>query len=305
VLLALLLAAACGRESAAPARPAAPLPAAARQPERPPELPPAGEVRVLRSGERYTVLANGAPPAAALAALADAADLETEVGSEPLPDVPLHLALRELALERALAAILRGVAFDVRFEPGPREPGAAPAARATRVLVGAPAAAPLASAPPPRAARAPAEAARPGAREPRPKEEQEGADERERLAFVAARVGDPRESVRIEAIEHMDPENDEERGILERLLRGDPSGDVRIAAAQALAEGNAFLVTDVLLAALDDPAPELVAASVRALEDVYAEAPNPRVRERVQALREHRDAEVRQAVSEFEEWIQE
>ena len=54
---------------------------------------------------------------------------------------------------------------------------------------------------------------------------------------------------------------------------------MRVAAAERLADGDPFEVVDSLLAALADPEPEVVAAAVRSLEDVYAEAPNPRIRE--------------------------
>jgi hypothetical protein len=70
-----------------------------------------------------------------------------------------------------------------------------------------------------------------------------------------------------------------------------------------LAEGDAFGVTEPLLAALEDRDPAVVLAAVRSLEDVYDAVPNPRIRERIAALREHQDANVRSAVADFEEWI--
>ena len=121
---------------------------------------------------------------------------------------------------------------------------------------------------------------------------------------MARQWNDPRASVRLEAIERMDPEG-EDRARLETLLREDESPEVRIAAAEALAEGDAFQVMEPLLGALGDPDPSVVAAAVRGLEDVYADAPNPRIRERVAELREHRDPGVREAVANFEEWIEE
>jgi hypothetical protein len=38
---------------------------------------------------------------------------------------------------------------------------------------------------------------------------------------------------------------------------------------------------------------------------VYDEAPDPRIREALAPLREHRDADVRAAVEEFEAWTEE
>jgi HEAT repeat protein len=102
----------------------------------------------------------------------------------------------------------------------------------------------------------------------------------------------------------MDPEG-ADRALLERMLRDDASAEVRQAAAESLAEGNAFEVTPPLLGALADPDPGVVAAAVRGLEDVYDEAPDPRIRQKIAGLREHRDADVREAVEEFESWVEE
>jgi hypothetical protein len=302
-LLLLVLASACGSEPPPAPAPAAPAP----WPEAPPspgesaapEAPAAGEARAARAGDRYTVLANEASPMAALAALAEAAGFEVNRAPGAPAEAPRSLALRAAPLERALAEILAGEAYDVTFEPASGTAGGDPTP--IRVSVGArPRAESRARAPgAPRAGGPPGDAA---GRAPEPRGDGAAHDEAERAERIARSWNDPRDGVRLEAVEEMDPESDEDRARLGQLLRADPSPEVRSAAAEALAEGDPFAVMGPLLAALEDPAPEVVAASVRALENVYDEAPSPRIRERVQALREHRDAEVREAVAEFEEW---
>ena len=121
---------------------------------------------------------------------------------------------------------------------------------------------------------------------------------------MARDAEDPDADVRLGAVESMEPDAGD-RTRLERMLRDDPSPEVRAAAAEQLAEGDPFDATASLLGALADADPAVVEAAVRALEDVYDEAPDPRIRESIGVLREHRDADVREAVEEFEGWIEE
>jgi hypothetical protein len=300
--LLLLLVAACGREPARSPAPAAPPSRAAESPA--PDLPPPGEARAARLGGRYSVLATDAAPAEILAALAAAAGFEVE-GAGGAPEAPRSLALREVTLESALASILGGVAYDVQFAPGTGAAGAMPTpirVRIARDPAGAgPRPGPTPEAPrprPPPGTEAGAEAS--SARDPAALESARA--EAERAESVARGWTDPRDAVRLEAVAQMDPEAAPDRARLGALLRADPSPEVRIAAAEALAEGDPFAVMDALLGALEDPEPEVIAAAVRALEDVYEEAPSPRIRERIQGLAQHRDATVREAVAEFEEW---
>jgi len=313
-----------------PMAPVAPAPAARRAaPAAPPEAAlalPEGTVRVTRSGAGFTVLAHRAPPFEALTALGEAAGFRTEVGAGAPEAAPLLLALESASLEDALAAILAGIPYHVHYEfadgdLSPKRPFEGREVVLTRVGVGemaAAGAAPATAVPPRRPAdpgrRGPpprAEGRRFGSKRAGPDDperarqrEEAAARERERAEKVARQWDDPREDVRLEAVELMEPEG-EDLARLEALLQADPSPEVRVAAAETLADGEAFEVMDGLLGALGDPDPGVVAAVVRGLEDVYGDAPSPRIRERVLELRDHRDPGVREAVTEFEEWIEE
>jgi hypothetical protein len=282
-------------------------------------------VQVTRSGAGFTVLAHHAPPFEALAALGEAAGFRAERGAGAPEGAPLLLALESASLEDALAAILAGIPYHVHYEfadgdLSPTRPFEGRGVVLARVGGGESAA----GAPPATAVPAPAPFD-PGRRGPPPRaegrrlgkrpgrdddpdrarqREEAAARERERATKIARQWDDPREDMRLEAVELMEPEG-EDRARLETLLQDDPSPEVRIAAAETLADGDAFEVMEGLLAALRDPDPGVVAAVVRGLEDVYGDAPSPHIRERVLELRDHRDPGVREAVAAFEEWIEE
>lgn len=298
-----LLVAGCGDCGPRPTSAPAPPPRAAE----PAPLPEAGGVRVSRSGDRYTVLASGAAPADVLAELSVAAGFRVEQGDEA-PAAPLRLALQDVPLERALAAILPGVAYQVHYEfadgdPSPERPLGERPVVLTRVSVGE---RPQRGEAEPGAAVPAARTAEPGERDEEREQQraEREARDRERALALDRDSRDPRASVRLEAIEQMEPDGDD-RLRLAALLREDTVPEVRVAAAERLGDGDPFEVVDSLLEALADPEPEVVAAAVRSLEDVYAEAPDPRIRVAVTALREHRDAGVREAVARFEEWLDE
>jgi hypothetical protein len=307
----------------------APRAAAPAAPE--PALPEPGAARAERSGDGYTVLANEARPFDILTELGAVAGFRAERGADPVPEEPRSLALRGVPLERALAEILAPGPYHVHYEPGgggasgTEPPGGEPPIVLARVTLGAlpeaQRAGPSAKdaraarhARPDRALRGLAQGRKPSApaadpdaarREEEAERQREVAAEQEsaRAETVERQWSDPRPGARLEAIELMEPEG-EDRGRLESLLREDPSPELRAAAAEQLAQGDAFEVKAGLLAGLSDPDPRVLAAVVRGLEDVYDEAPDPQIREAVTALREHRDAGVREAVAEFEEWIE-
>jgi hypothetical protein len=284
---AALVALACGPDESArspaepPPAPATPAPPARPAPPPAIELPPPGEARAVGSGGRYAFASNGATVADALDALAAEARfaVQGEPGGDGAPGT--RLELRDASALDALRAILAGEAFVAHFERD-----AQGAVTLARVTLGA--AAPAAEAAPP--------AAEPAADAP-----PEDAEDAERRAAIERDWQDARDSVRLEAIDAMEPDADVEK--LGAMVRADPSAEVRAAAAEVLSEGDAFAVTEPLLAALDDRDPAVVLAAVRSLEDVYDAVPNPRIRERIAGLREHQDASVRSAVSDFEEWI--
>jgi hypothetical protein len=296
VTLPLALACGCGddaRKGARPApvpstAPAAPAPRA-EAPMPAIELPPPGEARAVRNGARYALASNDAPAGDALAALADEAGFAIE-GELSEPDARTgRIELRDVTALAALRAVLAGEEYVAHVEPQ-----GSGGSTLSRVTIG-PAATPPAAAEPAPApdARARRDAAPPG--------DEESPGEAERRALVDRDWQDPRDSVRLEAMEQMEPELDRDK--LAELLRADPSPEVRAAAADLLAESEPFAATEPLLAALGDRDPAVVLAAVRSLEDVYDAVPNPRIRERVAALREHGDPSVRAAVADFEEWI--
>jgi hypothetical protein len=284
---------ACGSGDESKRATPAPVPEkpSARVAETPPpppiEMPPPGEARAVRSGERYSVLSNGARLADELDVLA--AEARFEIEGNP-PDEVTQTELRDVSAIGALRAMLATVPFVAHFEPDPR--GTPTLARVTLGAAEAPAPEPSFVEPKAERAAAAREATADDAEEPA---------EAERRAAVERDWEDPRDSVRLEAIEQMEPDLDRDK--LVKLLGEDPSADVRSAAAELLAEGDAFGVTDPLLGALEDRDPTVVLSAVRSLEDVYDAVPDPRIRERIAALRAHSDASVRDAVADFEEWI--
>ena len=300
-----LAALACGSGDAPspPAPPTRAAPSAAS--EAPLALPPPGETRIARRGDRYDVAASEAAPLDALTELSLQGGFRVERAAARPAAAPRTLWLRDVSLERAVAAILAGVPHVVHHEPAdgdldPSRPLAGRAVVLARVTVGDS-----------RARGAEAEASalakesraferRADARHARRERAQEA--DVERAESIARGAEDPDPRVRLEAVERMEPDEGD-RARLERLLREDPSPDVRAGAAERLSEGDPFAATPGLLEALADPDPAVTAAAVEALADVYDEAPDPRIREAVASLREHRDADVREAVSEFEEWI--
>ena len=307
--------AACGPAEPRPQEAAVPEARAASQTLR------SGETRVTRRGGRVSVVANGAAPLAALTELSMVASFRVERGLGRVPEEPLSFVLEEVTVERAVTAILAGAPFHLHYEfadgdLSPERPFEGRATALARVTVGelseGPADRPReleggrqreATAPPPAQPRGGPNARTPDVESRAPQLDEAARRERERAEEVARTWQDPREAVRLEAVARMEPEGEDlER--LRALLSGDPSAEVRVAAAEALADGDPFAAADPLLAALADPAPEVVVAAVQALEDLYDEAPDPRIREAVAALREHREAGVRSAVQEFEEWIE-
>jgi hypothetical protein len=296
LLVTLFLALACGRDDAGERATSAPraaaAQAAAQRPAPPPaiELPPPGEARAVRSGERYAFASNGAPTADALGALAAEAHFEVEGEPAGAGAPGARLELRDVGALDALRAILAEEAWVAHFAPD-----AAGHATLARVRVGAPAPSAAPEEPPRGAAGHTPEPPAPHASPP------EDEAETDRRAAVERDWQDARDSVRLEAVDAMEPDLDAEK--LAALVRADPSPEVRAAAAEVLSEGDAFSVTEPLLGALEDRDPSVVLAAVRSLEDVYDAVPNPRIRERIAALREHQDANVRAAVADFEEWI--
>ena len=83
------------------------------------------------------------------------------------------------------------------------------------------------------------------------------------------------------------------------LLRNDPDPAVRIAAAELIFDSDSAAALGELLAALDDPNPEVVLASIDLLEYEGDETLIPAV----ERLADHPDPRVREAVAEFKDFV--
>ena len=249
------LAAGCGRAEAPAAAPSGPAPA----PDGALALPARGATRVERRGDRYDVAASEAAPLDALTELSMRAGFRIERGNGPLPETPRTLWLRDVPLERAVAAILAGVPHSVHHEFAdgdldPARPFEGRAVALTRVTVGGPTL---------------GGGARPGARDPRGSraDRRAGATHRraadgkesraledraaermahaapadaadaERTEAVARDAEDPDAGVRLEAIDRMEPDA-RDRARLARMLRDDPSPEVRASGRRAAGGGR-------------------------------------------------------------------
>jgi hypothetical protein len=257
----------CGEDRAA-----APAPQA-RSAQRSAE--PSG-VRIRRQPDgRLRVRAHLAPSSQVLEELARVEGFTVVQASRVAAGRSSDLDLTNASVEDVLASVLRDVPYHVAYGPahGPGD------AEVLRLTVGrAPERRPAESAPPDEPA--PATHAEPE----RGKERVERAREPdgERLE------GEPRE--------------------LTAALTGAPDPATRAAAARALGdvEGgeDAFRAARSLLGALSDRDPEVVAATIDALENLHDLIPDPAHLVAVRKLREHPDPRVRSAAEAFLAWTE-
>jgi hypothetical protein len=270
------LAAAAAALACGPSEPPGPAAArrtapAARAPER--AAPPAAgpHVLVARAADgTLRVRARDAARFQVMQELGRAAGFATRAGATPVPPRRLDLELAGASVERALAAVLGDVPHTLHYEPSP-----AGGTRLASVTVG---------------------------RTPSP-----GDEARQAPSEVPASAA-PADPLAPEAGREPAPTPAELPERIDALAR-DPSADARRRAAAALGavEGGeaAFLAVDALLAALGDPDPSVVAAAVRALEEIHDVLPDPRIRAAVGPLTGHRDPRVRAAAESFREWTEE
>jgi hypothetical protein len=301
----------------------------------------AARVEVRRDASGFSVRARGATRIETLRALGRAAGFAVEPGLGRPPPRLLTLELSGATLEEAIGAILAGIPYHLHYERAmPRPPARRPTGEASprpgasgrpgevalrRVTVGlSPPAEAGEGAPrlgPPRLeaprglGEAAARAARDDARasdaeaagEGSQRGEPEALEEERRRAEIEAAWDSRAEAERARAAALMSPDEDAARLI--ELLRVDPSPRVRARAAASLADvqlgEEAFAAADALLAALDDSDPAVVAAAVRALEDVHDVLPDPRIREAVAPLAASADPEVSEAVRSLLAWTEE
>jgi hypothetical protein len=270
VALALAVLLGCGDPEADRAEPpaAAPAPAAKRAAAR-----ETAGVRIRRQPDgRLRVRAHRTPRGQVLRELARVAGFAVE-GMAPSGSVDLEL--ESASAEEVLAAALGAIEYDLAYAPARDE------AELVRVSLGAARRrrAPAHEAKAPRATPPEEPAPNPRSRSEAPRFSAER-DDGERLE------GEPRE--------------------LMASLASAADPGTRAAAARALGdlEGgeDAFLAAQALLRSLSDRDPQVLAASITALEALHDLIPDPRHLEAVRRLRDHADPGVRSAAAAFLAW---
>lgn len=255
----------------------------------------------------FDVHATGQPRARVLDALADAAGFGIVPGrGNPAPR-PLTLQLERASVDAAIRGVLRGIPHHLHYERR-TDGGPVELRRVTLGLL------------PPPEARGEGRA-RLGQRllerrrilaERTPEDfEQLQIERRERAAERRAWIENLRDSPideeRSRAASLMKPERDLDA--LVGYLLEDESAEVRERAAESLADADAgedaITAAEVLIEALSDAEPQVVAAAVAALEDVHDTLPDAEIRRAVGELREHPDPAVRDAVEDFIRWTSE
>jgi HEAT repeat protein len=119
-----------------------------------------------------------------------------------------------------------------------------------------------------------------------------------RNAERVAKLADPDPEVRASEVASLEPEAE---GLqqLERALAADPDPLVRIAATEALADGDSFGAVEALLRALSDSDPSVVIAALDGLEFAADETVIPRL----QPMLQHPAPEVRAKAAETIEFL--
>lgn len=257
--------------------------AAAPSPEPGPAMPPIGEVRVTRDGDRFTVLANDAERLAVLRELERIGGFVLALRAGPSLSSRITLQVEGQPLEVALALALVGVDHTIEYEPA--EPG--PGRVLARLAVGDRGSAPPRPLPtPPPFSDGGADVAL----EARLRSEEQAAK---------AKLESTSPEVRAEAVADLDVETASGfRSVAERLAK-DPDPGVRAAAAETLAEAGAGSVP-ALLQALDDGDPRVVVAAIDALEQVGDASLVPQLR----PLLQHRDPETRARAAEAIQFLE-
>ena len=261
----------------------------------------------LNADGSFDLAVEAAPRARVLDALAKAADFGVVPGRGHAAPHRLTLHLEGATADEALAQILSGIPHHVHYE---READGEPVTL-RRVTVGL--------LPPPEA-RGEGRA-------------RLGQRLRERRQILAQRTPEDLEQIRVERQEHAaerrswiahlrDSPLDRDRARAAGLMKPDrdldalvgylledESAEVREHAAESLADASAgedaLTAAEVLLEALSDPEPRVVAAAVAALEDIHDTLPDPRIRHAVQRQSQHPDPAVREAVEDFARWTSE
>ncbi len=275
--MALVLASACGGEE--PAQPVAAQPESrAAAPSTKPAPASAAPLRVEVTNGRVSVEAHDALALAVLERLASRAGFRVSAGAEAPRTVSLRLD--QATLEAAIAAILAGTPYGLDY----RYDSARGVHAVDVVRVGARAADAIAR-------RTPAEAERPtsAATPPRPLEAEghDGVSDDPIAAVDLGRVladraaadpdsaldpetlaalSDRRDTVRAEAVAELGTEGPDLETVI-AFAKADPSPLVRGAAIDALGDDGRFGALAAVLAALDDPDPNVVLRAIAVIED--------------------------------------
>jgi HEAT repeat protein len=225
--------------------------------------------------------------------LAREAGFEVAIGVGGQPSGHVTLRTVEVPVERALARLLKGLPYTLRYEADAEgEEGAL-----ARVELGE---VKLAAAEPREPKREPSRPERKSASRKREREP-DPARADELLAENLREIEDPDPEVRIAAAGVLYPKGDA-LPALAGLVREDPDPGVRVAAAESL--GYSMEDPEALSAlmyALRDPEPQVVIAALDAIEFVG----NPSVIPELGFLLDHPDSQVRDAAGEAIDWLEE
>jgi hypothetical protein len=297
VLLAVLLGALgcsekAGTDAAPQAEPAAAQPAQA--PRRPPAL---GEFSLEVAGDRVSIRCGETLAAEVLERLATAAGFALTPG--PRPTALVRLDLEDVRTEEVLGHLLAGQQYSVEYESD-----AARTPRIVRVRV----AGAVADLPP--AVERKLKVAKVRPREPiaekSPREERREPprrwtpeDEEALEADLTNRLESRDSEVRADALTELDTDAPGMERLAVLALE-DPESSVRLAAIEHLEGEDGFGAINVLIKALEDDDPAVVARAVEAIGTLGDESLLPMI----VPLQDHRDARVREAVGEAVEFLE-
>jgi hypothetical protein len=255
------------------------------------ELLPVGSFQVFVDADAHvTALANQVNRGAVLAAIAEQAGFTIELRGDGRLGAPVDLNTDREPLELVLARLLQGVPHSVAYD----DEGAAP--RLSLLAIGSGDGVAISAAGnEPRSGRK-----RLSRRVLTREEEREHVERVERMrAESLARLDSSDPEVRSDGVQWVDVTTTEGFAAAKERLAIDESPEVRVAAAEALIEGDVGAVQP-LLQALEDPDQRVVLAALDALEFVGDETTVPHL----EPLLKHRDVEIRERTVEAIEFLE-
>jgi hypothetical protein len=252
-------------------------------------LPASGEVEVsLDQNGLVTALANQAPRGAIVSKLSEVLGFSLVFNPEPELARTLTLRAEHEPIEVVLARVLAGVPNALAYEDS------GGTKRLVRLTLGVGSGEPSVASAPPGAER------RRRLPEPTPEEQAARAERAQKLwATSLENVASPDAEVRADAARWLNVSTTEGFEAATDRLAHDESPVVRAAAAETLGDADVGAVQP-LLQALDDPDPNVVLATLDALEFVGDASTIPHLT----PLLKHKDAEVRERTVEAIEFLQ-